>query len=190
MTLLEKPSIQLWNVDLDKFLEEWEVSKPTISWHRLLTLLQRSLKEWEEKATMAAGGGKNKRKQKSLRKSLGAAADSDGSEDDFKPAKLAAKARKPPQSKLAKPVKPKHEENEGDIDKTVAAPKRIPAPKKPIKLESDSESDAEVVAKPPARKAPAKTVNSDSDSDVKMTTAAPNKGKGKAKETVTQKRKR
>ena len=159
-------------------------------------MLQRSCKEWDQKATGSNAKKGGKRKQISLRKSLGGGGKSDDSEDDFKPGKSLPKA---PQSKQAKAGTSKKnidvDDDDSDYVKVAVAPKKAAASKKPTKLESESGSDAQIAVKPPPKKAPPKKAPPkaaaiDSDSDVQMMTSAPDKGKGKAKETVAPKRKR
>ncbi|KAI9451533.1 DNA topoisomerase [Russula earlei] len=87
LALLELNPIQIWNTDLDRFLEEWE----------------KACQEWEDKAVVDSSGKKVKRKQATLktRKSLGSGkrvGGADSNDDgDFMPTKkaAAAKARKP-----------------------------------------------------------------------------------------------
>ncbi|GJE94175.1 DNA topoisomerase 2 [Phanerochaete sordida] len=200
LKLLELTPIQMWNTDLDNFLEQWKLDYET----------------WISKAIEPGQvAKKSKRKQPTLaammKKAAKKEAGDDDGDDDFKPTKAgASKARKVSDSKTAKkpspPVKAevKDEDSEDDYVKPAKkapakkapakkpksededsdayvkpAPKKAPAKKAPAKIESDSE--IEVVEKkkptpPLKRKKPA--LPDDPDSDVAV---VPSKGKGKAK---------
>jgi DNA topoisomerase-2 len=136
LALLELTPIQIWNTDLDRFLEEWEVSVQrsvaafslSVYMHDIYLMRQKACQEWEDKAVVDSSGKKVKRKQATLktRKSIGSGAkrlgggDDDG-DDDFMPTKkaAAAKARKPiapaAGSSRAKP-KPKGSDDDIDFD--------------------------------------------------------------------------
>ncbi|KAJ6573911.1 DNA topoisomerase II [Mycena vulgaris] len=169
LALLKISPKELWNIDLDKFLAEWEA-------------LQREL---EIKKDLDANGKKIKRKQTVLktRKSIGKGHGSD-SEDDFRPIKAAK--RKAPESRRPKPVAKDDDDDEPPPPKK-RAPARKPAkddmdiddappPKKKVaaKKTDDSDSEVEVVKRAPKK---AKTLSIDSDDD----DDEPPKGKGKAK---------
>lgn len=96
--MLELTPIQMWNTDLDKFLEAWDVSIADLFTTLVLTLRQASYTDWESKAiepgTVAKKG---KRKQATLAAMMRKAAKKVGSDDDdddydFKPK---AKTKKP-----------------------------------------------------------------------------------------------
>ncbi|KAJ7139482.1 DNA topoisomerase II [Mycena epipterygia] len=154
LVLLQISPKEMWNIDLDKFLAEWEA-------------LQREL---EIKKTLDANGKKVKRKQTVLktRKSIGRKAGSD-SEDDFRP--IQAPKRKAPEPKRAKPAA---KEDDDDDDEPPPPPKKRAPAKKPVKdeMDVDDDSDVEVVKRAPKK---AKALSIDSDDD------EPPKGKGKAK---------
>ena len=115
LALPELTSIQIWNTDLDRFLEEWEVSvqhfvafslRICALFLEILTYLmrQKTCQDWNDKAVVDSSGKKVKWKQATLKtrksigsgKRLGGAGGEDG-DDDFMPTKkaAAAKARKP-----------------------------------------------------------------------------------------------
>ena len=119
---------------------------------------------------MDSNGKPIKRKQTTLRRSLGGARKDDDSEDDFKPGKT-AKARKAPQSKPATSTAAKRKVA-GDSSGVKLAPKKVA----PSKTEDDS--DIEVVGA--AAKKFSKSMDSESDSDIEMAHIAVDKGKGKA----------
>ncbi|KAJ3510178.1 hypothetical protein NLJ89_g4828 [Agrocybe chaxingu] len=201
LTLLEKSPKDLWNTDLDHFLQEWE----------------RDCILFEEKKSTDAKGKKVKRKQAVLRtrKSIGTRRDSDD-DDDFKPIKAAAARRKPaaaPESRkaVAGPSKVKEEvKKEDEVPKRAAAakkpqyiasddddeygsskqadeaPKRLAAKKKTVDLtDSDEDEYDEPHSSKPKAAAPAKKagkLKSESDSDVEVVQkAAPPKRKAAAK---------
>lgn len=123
LVLLELTPIQIWNTDLDRFLEEWDVRLFIYFWHIVLRkkiclppfyfslthahahTRQKACREWEDKSVVDSNGKKVKRKQATLktRKSIGSgkrgggAGGDSGGDDDFMPTKkaAAAKARKP-----------------------------------------------------------------------------------------------
>ncbi|KAK7059215.1 DNA topoisomerase 2 [Paramarasmius palmivorus] len=149
-TLNRSPK-DMWNTDLDKFLETLERVEEERSIHAQQGLRKK---------------GKKKNTVLQTRKSLGSKRDDDG-DDDFKPIKAAAKkkpaASKPPASTAAANEKP-------------AAPKRktATAAAKKVKEESDTEmydpDDAEdVPKKPPPKRKPANTVKkAKEESDIDM----------------------
>ncbi|KAH9963556.1 DNA topoisomerase [Russula dissimulans] len=197
LALLELTPIQIWNTDLDRFLEEWD----------------KACQEWEDKSVVDSSGKKVKRKQATLkhRKSLGGSGKrgGDGDEDgdgDFMPTKkaAAAKARKPiapaggasrARPKAAKAASASDDETLSLDDEPAPAPsKKRPAPpptapvKKPTPPKAESGSDVEKSVDhrpPPPKKAPAaarKKANDDDDEDSgdDLVRKALEKGKGKA----------
>lgn len=103
LALLELTPNQIWNTDLDRFLEEWE----------------KACQEWEEKGVVDSSGKKVKRKQVTLktRKSIGGGSgpgkrigggDSDGDDDFTKKSATAAKARSKPIAPKLLPLFPPH----------------------------------------------------------------------------------
>lgn len=204
LKLLEMTPIQMWNIDLDNFLEQWQLD----------------YQSWVDKAIEPGQvAKKSKRKQPTLAAMMKKAAkkeagDEDDGDDDFKPGKAGgSKARKAldskpvkkpasaavkaeikdeeseddyvkpiakkPPAKKASAKKVKSEEEDSEDDYVKPAPKKAPAKKTPLKIESESEVEMieEKKPTPPAkRKKPA--VPDDSDSDIEVTTS---KGKGKAK---------
>ncbi|KAF9068525.1 DNA topoisomerase [Rhodocollybia butyracea] len=159
VTLLGKTPKDLWNADLDKFLEDWH----------------RTEEEFQLKMNASnAAVKKGKRKQGVLqtRKSIGAGGrrGNDDDDDDFKPVKAAAKKKAAP-APVAKPAmkKAKKEESEDEgmdsdlEDKPVA--KKATAKKT---VESDSEVEIAPRDKGKAKAKPApkrKTPDVDEDSD-------------------------
>ncbi|KAK7468441.1 DNA topoisomerase 2 [Stygiomarasmius scandens] len=182
LAMLKKTPKEMWNEDLDKFLEEWAIAEEE---HKL-------------KVNAASGGNKKKRKQAfKTRKSLGKSR-GDESDGDFKPIKA---PRKPPAAPAVKPAAaPKPTVKKEEKETTVAEAKGKKAGgskavgKKVKKAESDddddvvvggsrskgddddgwgSDSDVQVVGKreaPPKRRAAAtkKVIKDESDEDVDM----------------------
>ncbi|KAI0297539.1 type II DNA topoisomerase [Multifurca ochricompacta] len=186
LALLELTPIQIWNTDLDHFLEEWD----------------RAVHEWVDKAVMDSSGKKVKRKQATLktRKSIGSGkrggGDDSGDDDDFMPTKkaAAAKARKPvvpaTGTSRARP-KAKRSDDEMSFDDEPPPPiKKRAAPEKkaPFKIEPSSDMEMADDPLPPKEDAPPMKVKSDDDEDSgdNLIREALAKGKGKA----TQARKR
>nr|ADL09409.1 DNA topoisomerase II [Omphalotus nidiformis] len=142
LRLLEKTPKDLWNADLDKFMEDWSKSE----------------EDFQNKMLASTGANKKgKRKQAVLltRKSLGnRGGDSD---DDFKPIKAAFKKKAPPASKGASSTanaKPKKEEDDDDSSKKKSGLKKsAPAASRKTKPKEESESEIELVEE---RVAPAK----------------------------------
>ncbi|KAI0264983.1 DNA topoisomerase [Gloeopeniophorella convolvens] len=190
LALLELTPIQIWNTDLDNFLEEWD----------------KACQEWEEKSVLDASGKKPKRKQATLktRKSIGSGkrgggGDSDA-DDDFMPTKkaAAAKARKPiaPVGGASRAVKGEAKatsDDEMDFDDDSPPPpppkkRAAPAKKTPPKVEPDSDiemvEDASAVP-PPKKAVPVKSDDDDSADD--LVRAALAKGKGKAAQSSKRK---
>ncbi|KAG6820232.1 hypothetical protein H0H93_003595 [Arthromyces matolae] len=173
LKLLARSPKSMWNEDLDSFLAEWEADCRT----------------WEEASSKDASGKKIKRKQAVLktRKSVGNG-HRGSDDDDFKPVKAAAKRKPVAESsrpKAAPKVKVKEDDDDVQMDGEVSAPKsRLAAPKrtakKPLKVDSDDESDFEMIVKPAAKTAPKRPapITSDSEDEVAI---LPSKGKGKAK---------
>ncbi|OCH88973.1 type II DNA topoisomerase [Obba rivulosa] len=192
--LLELTPIQIWQKDLDAFLEEWNNTRD----------------RWENKlVTAAAGSKKGKRKQATLQQLVGKKkSNEDDSDFDFKPTKAVAKPRKASDSKTTKKptaavssgsnVELKDEDDDDDLP---PAPKRKPAKaaakdedgsdfeitkavKKPVKkvVKSHSDSDVEMLDVKPK-----KATKVDSDSD--MMVASKDKGKAKANAAPATKRK-
>ncbi|TFK47941.1 type II DNA topoisomerase [Heliocybe sulcata] len=126
LALLALTPIQLWNTDLDKFLEEWEAS----------------CREWELKSVRDANGKIIKRKQKVLehRKSLpGKKKGDDSDEDDYRPTKPA------PKSKAG-----------GQAAQRSKAPTAGPSKKAAKDDDDDEEEEEEEYVKPAAKKPIAK----------------------------------
>ncbi|KAI0706215.1 DNA topoisomerase [Cytidiella melzeri] len=193
LALLELTPIQMWNTDLDKFLEEWNIAYGG----------------WEAKGIEPGSVAKRgKRKQTTLAAMMRKAAkkaSSDDDEDDFKP-KAAQKAKKAADSKPAKKptavvpsgskVKVKKDESDSDdeayLKPAPATKKTAPAKKAPakVKVKSDDESDFEMVESKPAatRKKPFVPIESDSEIEV-VQPLGNGKGKGRAKATAAPKRK-
>jgi DNA topoisomerase-2 len=145
---------------------------------------QKSYEAFEKK--IATNGKAVKRKQTSLRKSLGRTQQSDDSEDDFKPSKATAKAKKPlPPSKPSKSAATKKSLNSDSDGPQLLKPKTLT--KKPPK--TDKDSNAMVVEKQVPEKRPAVAHEISSDSDV-VVKPSQSKGKGKVKEAPAPKRKR
>ncbi|KAH6917161.1 DNA topoisomerase II [Coprinopsis sp. MPI-PUGE-AT-0042] len=145
MALLQKSPKDLWNTDLDKFLEEWEVDC--------------SIFEQKKGEAGAAKGKKRKQKTLKTRKSIGTGRRGDDSEDDdFVPIKApttAANKRKP----TAKASSSKKDDDDGMvIDKKPAVAKRAAAAKRPVVDDSDGDDFdyGDVEVKPAPSKAKAK----------------------------------
>ncbi|PPQ95649.1 hypothetical protein CVT26_008678 [Gymnopilus dilepis] len=174
LELLEKSPKDLWNTDLDMFLQEWE----------------KDCLEFEEKKVKDANGKKVKRKQTTLktRKSLGTRDDSDD-DDDFKPIKAPAK-RKPAEPKKPAATAKGKEKAKEEEDEDVVVPKREDPPKrraaaaaKQKKLDeyfNEDSSEDELAAPPPKAKQPVKKVE-ESDSDIVVVEKPVAKGKAAAK---------
>ncbi|KZT08970.1 type II DNA topoisomerase [Laetiporus sulphureus 93-53] len=156
LTLLALTPIQIWQMDLDKFLEEWRIT----------------CEQWEDKIISAGSNGKKgKRKQATLKSFMKKGNDED-SDDDFKPAKAAAKpkvktapAKKPPQAAPSNSkvdieddvvrVKParrlaKLPKYESDSDFETIDSKAAPAPQRKAVEEKESDSDMDILV-PPSR---------------------------------------
>lgn len=142
LALLEKSPKDLWNTDLDLFLQEWEKIKFIVA-----------------KST-DANGKPIKRKQAVLktRKSIGMGKGS-GSDDDFKPIKAAALKRKPAEKEA--PQKSKDIEDVKMRAAESSVPKRKAAPKKKIVDDDDEDEDMYT-----GKKAIAPANNSHSDLEV------------------------
>ncbi|KAG7450762.1 type II DNA topoisomerase [Guyanagaster necrorhizus] len=168
LALLEVTPKQMWNEDLDKFLDMFEVSKH-----------QREVQQ----AAMKASGQKGKKKQGTLktRKSIGSRNKGSDNDEDFKPVKAAPKTKPASKSAVAKSAA-KREDGDDDMP-PAPAPKRAAAAKKKPKDESNDDFDISEVSKPAPRKKPvakSKLPESDSDDDV-LIVANTDKGKEKAK---------
>ncbi|THU89449.1 type II DNA topoisomerase [Dendrothele bispora CBS 962.96] len=179
LVMLKKTPKEMWNEDLEKFLEEWAKAEEE---HKL-------------KIYAASGGNKKKRKQQTFktRKSLGKSRDND-SDDDFKPIKAPRKPVAPAVAKPAAAPKPTVKKEEKEIAVTEAKTKRAGGSKaagKAKKVESDDDDivasgskggdddgwggddDLKVVEKrnaPPKRRAAAvkKVIKDESDEDEDM----------------------
>ncbi|TFY62387.1 hypothetical protein EVJ58_g3889 [Rhodofomes roseus] len=188
--------------DLDRFLDEWRAN----------------CDQWEAKTISADGASKKaKRKQATLKQLTKKAHGSDDSEDEFRPKKAAAKAKKPeskpPVAKQAGPSGSRLKIEDDDLD-DVKPPPPKKAIKKAVKDESDSDLDvgkgkAAPLKKAAARKAPKDDDDSDFemivdkrgpaakkaasiedlDSDVEVVLPTRDKGKSKARTAPNSKRK-
>jgi DNA topoisomerase-2 len=161
--LLEKSPKDLWNADLDLFLEGWEVRSKRDLFVYGLTWLQRNCIEFEENQTKDAKGKKVKRKQTVLRtrKSIGQGR-SDGSDDEFKPIKAPAAGRKKAgtlaaETRKASSSKGKEKAREDDEVKPVpeksAAPKRKTTAQKVYVLDDEDDEEYGEVSAPAKKKA-------------------------------------
>ncbi|KAJ4485455.1 DNA topoisomerase II [Lentinula aciculospora] len=137
MVLLRKSPKDLWNEDLDQFLEGWRKTED----------------EFQQKmAASTAAVKKGKRKQAVLqtRKSLGGGGrrGNNESDDDFQPVKPAAKKKAPaalatkPQPRTMK-MKPKKEDSDGDEDASDFPKKAVPM-KVVARPKIESNSDIEI----------------------------------------------
>ncbi|KAI0771045.1 type II DNA topoisomerase [Trametes elegans] len=194
LALLELTPIQIWQTDLDAFLEQWK-------W---------ACKDWESKlmeADSAAGGGgkKGKRKQAKLPFTQPKKPKAEDDED-FKPGKPAPKSKKASDAATKKAAdaakKPPSvvpsgsdvvikRDDDDDDDVVPPPPKKrangAAAKKAAMKIESDS--DVEMVDAPPkpaARRKVATKIESDSDFETPL---SKDKEKGKAKAGSATKRK-
>ncbi|KAJ7585672.1 DNA topoisomerase II [Mycena floridula] len=162
MAVLAASPQQMWNKDLDKFLEEW----------------QQTLDNFY---TNVSKSKTNKKKQGVLRtrKSIGTRKSKDSDdEDDFRPIKAPQVKKKVPESKPAPKSKPPKDEDE-DISVPVVAPKRKAATKaKPVVLESDEDDDDFYDKLPVAKKKSSDVMEIDSGSEVEVMPQG--KGKGRA----------
>ncbi|KAG9223266.1 hypothetical protein CCMSSC00406_0000045 [Pleurotus cornucopiae] len=170
MALLEKKPSEMWNEDLDRFLEEWHSS----------------YNEWLSQATKDASGKTIKKRQAVLetRKSITGFFRRKGQsddDDDFKPTKAAAKKKAAAEAKKPEAKKKVVNKSESDDDDDLPPAATKPTKRKPAsKAIKDEASDVDVdvpMAKPtkraPARK-PAKVASlpeSDEDEPVPKTTA-------------------
>jgi DNA topoisomerase II len=157
-----------------------------------------SCKAWENKTDRDSKGRKVNRRQATLltRKSLSGPGkrkgnDYNDSEDEFRPTKRVAKAKRPAEPKQvpAKPtaVVPSKTTVDTEDDDDDDVPRPLPKKRAPAKkMKDESESDFDVAEKPAVKKATKiKAGNFDSDSEVEV---LPAKGKGKATETLKRKR--
>lgn len=187
LALLEKTPKDLWNSDLDRFVEEWEKD----------CLL------FEEKKNTDANGKKVKRKQTTLktRKSIGKGGSDD--DDDFKPIKAAALKRKAPESKAVNSKQGNEDDdekkipiakkkpataakklvvNKDDEDSEPPAPKRKIAGPKKLLVNDDDEEEDDNLRSSTKKVVPKKTVKDESDSDaVEVIEKPTGKKKGPAK---------
>ncbi|KAF9015391.1 DNA topoisomerase [Cyathus striatus] len=200
LALLGRSPKELWNEDLDHFLEGWEAS----------------CREYEEKTTKDSRGKTVKRKQTTLRtrKSIGGRKGSE-SDDDFMPVKGAAAKRKgkakaedvddedvvvkraaaaaaPKRKTVAAVKKLLKDESDSDIEMVVGEEEKKKktttgrkAPAKKV-LKDESESDFEMeVKKTTGRKAPVKKVLKDeSESDIEMEAKKTTARKGTTRKLV------
>ncbi|PFH54688.1 hypothetical protein AMATHDRAFT_83127, partial [Amanita thiersii Skay4041] len=197
LILLEKSPKEMWNKDLDEFLEGWE-------------------RDCIERDNMLATDGKGKkvkRKQTVLqtRKSLGGKRGSD--DDDFVPIKAAAAKRKPPTAKPTKSTAKSEQTSDGEEAKTekrntieqepeytkaksdgrdgteTKPRRRAVTAKKNIVADSSSEDDFTIENSPKVNKTGNKNKNLD-DMDVDSPTSKDvmiDKTKGKARENIKRK---
>jgi len=194
LKLLAKSPKDMWNEDLDQFLEAWEQD-----------CIQR-----EEMHSSDSKGKKVKRKQAVLqtRKSLGGKKGSDD-DDDFVPIKPAATKRKLPAPKPVKSTVKEEDLSESEQKdgvkakeikavKTIKAtnenskPKRKTVVRKKVVEDSESEDDLFLDDAPPAKKAPIRTVPTKAkiESDDEMEVDRPKtKAQMKGKENDNTKRK-
>ncbi|KAH9921344.1 DNA topoisomerase [Fomitopsis serialis] len=158
LAFLELTPIALWQKDLDRFLDEWKGS----------------CEDWEAKIISAnSANKKGKRKQATLKQLTKKAHAEDDSEDDFKPAKAAAKAKKPeskpPVAKKPPQAGPSGSKLEDDDLADVKPPPAKRGAKKAVKDESESDFDVGKSKAAPLKKAAArKAVKEDDDSDFEM----------------------
>ncbi|OSX67990.1 hypothetical protein POSPLADRAFT_1072653 [Postia placenta MAD-698-R-SB12] len=160
LALLELTPIMIWQKDLDRFLEEWRYTCSL----------------WEDKAISAeASNKKGKRKQATLR-AFTKKAGNDDTDDEFKPTKAAARAKKStaapakkPASTVASGSKIKMDADSGDED-VKPPPKKKPATKA---KKEESESDFETGNTRPARASKKKAIKDESDSDFEMVGTKP-----------------
>ncbi|KAF8349867.1 DNA topoisomerase II [Amanita rubescens] len=212
LKLLAKSPKDMWNEDLNQFLEAWEVcccdilSKRNVS----LTRIQQDCIQREEMHSSDSKGKKVKRKQAVLqtRKSLGGKKGSD--DDDFVPIKPAAAKRKPPASKLAKSTVKEEGPSESEQDEgfqrkqmrtrlskhltRTLNPSGRQLSMKRVVEDSESDDDLFLDNTPPVRKAPIRAaptkakIESDDEMDVdRPKTKAQVKGKEKENESAKRK---
>ncbi|EIW65215.1 type II DNA topoisomerase [Trametes versicolor FP-101664 SS1] len=184
LTLLELTPIQIWQTDLDAFLDQWKTT----------------CIDWEAKLCAAEGDGAAKKGKKKAGKLPFAAPKKTKAEedDDFKPGKATAKARKASETKKPTTAVPSGsnvalKKGDDDDDDVVPPPppKKRAAPAKKVVTKIESDSDLEMVDEPPPkpaakRKAP---VKAESDSEFETPSSAKGKGKAKAKNGSATKRK-
>lgn len=161
-------------------------------------LQQTTCLDWEAKLCAAEGDGAAKKGKKKNAKLPFAQPKKPKAEedDDFKPGKATAKARKASESKKPTAAVPsgsnvalKNGDNDDD-DAVPPPPKKRAAPAKKAVTKIESDSDVEMVDAPPpkpaAKKAP---VKAESDSEFETPPSSKDKGKGKAKNGSATKRK-
>ncbi|KZT68795.1 type II DNA topoisomerase [Daedalea quercina L-15889] len=156
LAFLELTPIVLWQKDLDQFLYEWRAT----------------CDRWETKIISAdSANKKGKRKQTTLKLLTKKARGTDDSEDEFKPAKATAKAKKSESKPVAKkppqagPSGSKVKTEDDDPDDAKPPPVRKAA-KKAVKDESDSDLEpGESKPAPPKKAAARKAKKEDDDSD-------------------------
>ncbi|KAJ2913034.1 hypothetical protein MD484_g7391, partial [Candolleomyces efflorescens] len=123
LVLLKKSPKDLWNTDLDKFLEEWQID----------------CEEFEKKATVDEKGKGGKRKPTKVAKRE--------ADDDFVPTKAKAAAKKPAARAGASSKKKKEEEEDDDFggmeadEKKVLPKRRLPTKKMIIADDDDDDDD-------------------------------------------------
>lgn len=198
LALLERTPIEVWNKDLDRFLAEWEVyfwwSITPLSTCELIPqcCYQMSCKAWENKIDRDSKGKKVNRRQATLltRKSLSGPGKRRGndyhdSEDEFRPTKRVAKAKRLAEPKQVRaeptavvPSKTTVDMEDDDDDDVPRPPPKRRIPTKKMKDESESDFDV-------AKGTKVKADNVDSDSEVEV---LPAKGKGKTTETLKRQR--
>ncbi|OBZ80095.1 DNA topoisomerase 2 [Grifola frondosa] len=198
LALLELTPIQMWQTDLDRFLGEWKVTFHS-SALQVPILIYRSaehLCHLGGKVFAANATAKNSKRKQTKLPLFGAGkkvAKTEESDDDFKPTKAAAKAKKAGPVKKTAAAVPSGSNlalKEEDDDDDVPPPPPKKAAKKVI-AKSESESDFEMYAAK-SKTAPSgkkKVTPKSSDSDVEIIPASKDKGKGKAGAAPAAKRK-
>ncbi|KAI0668658.1 type II DNA topoisomerase [Trametes maxima] len=181
LTLLELTPIQIWQTDLDAFLEQWKIN----------------CQDWEAKLCAAeeesTGTKKGKRKQAKLPFREPKKPKAEDDDEDFKPVKAAPKSRKASEAK--KPAAAsgsnaalKHDDDDDAVPPPPPPKKRAAAAKKVVtKIESDS--DVEMVDAPPKPTAKKAVTKIESDDDFDSLPSSGDKGKAKAKNGSATKRK-
>ncbi|KAI0641129.1 type II DNA topoisomerase [Trametes meyenii] len=182
LTLLELTPIQIWQTDLDVFLEQWKIN----------------CQDWEAKLCAAeeesTGTKKGKRKQAKLPFREPKKPKAEDDDEDFKPGKAAPKPRKASEAKKPATTAASGSNaalKQDDDDDAVPPPKkRGAAAAKKVATKIESDSDVEMVDAPPKPMAKKKAVTKiESDDDFDSPPSAEAKGKGKAKNGSAAKRK-
>ncbi|KAI8983247.1 type II DNA topoisomerase [Trametes punicea] len=182
LTLLGLTPIQIWQTDLDAFLEQWK----------------KTCQDWEAKLCAAeeASGKKGKKKQAKLPFAQPKKPKADDDDEDFKPGKSTAKSRKTSETAKKPPAAVPSgsdvviKKDDHDEEVVPAPPKKRAGPAKKAAMKVESDSDVEMVDLPPKPAAKRKaTAKVESEFEFETPPSSKDKGKEKAKAGSATKRK-